>query len=60
VRLGGRVLAKEIDDDGGRLVRVETWATNQRGQAVMPGSAVIALPSRTESAGADAQTSVTC
>jgi acyl dehydratase len=46
VRLGGRVVAKEIDEDGDHVVRVETWARNQRGQECMPGSAVIALPSR--------------
>jgi acyl dehydratase len=46
VRLGGRVVAKEIDDDGDHVVRVETWARNQRGQECMPGSAVIALPAR--------------
>ncbi|MFD4351244.1 MaoC family dehydratase N-terminal domain-containing protein [Nocardia sp. NPDC058518] len=46
VEIGGRVLAKEIDADGDHVVRIETWATNQREQNVMPGSAVIALPSR--------------
>ncbi|WP_018639829.1 FAS1-like dehydratase domain-containing protein [Parafrankia elaeagni] len=46
VRLGGRVVAREIDADGDHVVRVETWATNQRGANVMPGSAVVALPSR--------------
>ena len=46
VRLGGRVDGKEIDAQGNRLVRVTTWARNQRGQEVMPGTAVIALPHR--------------
>jgi hypothetical protein len=46
VRLGGRVTAKRIDDDGEHVVEVETWARNQRGDDVMPGSAVIALPAR--------------
>ncbi len=46
VRLGGRVEAKEIDADGNHLVRLTTWARNQRGQDVMPGTAVIALPHR--------------
>lgn len=46
VRLGGRVEAKEIDADGDHVVRLTTWARNQRGQEVMPGSAVIALPHR--------------
>ena len=46
VRLGGRIEAKEIDADGDAVVRVTTWARNQRGQECMPGSAVIALPRR--------------
>jgi acyl dehydratase len=46
VRLGGRVTAKEVDDDGDHVVRLETWAFNQRGQNVMPGTAVVALPAR--------------
>ena len=49
VRLGGSVVAKEIDADGDPVVRVKTWAQNQRGQDVMPGSAVIALPRRAAS-----------
>jgi acyl dehydratase len=44
VRLGGRVEAKDIDGD--HVVRLTTWARNQRGQDVMPGTAVIALPHR--------------
>jgi len=47
VRLGGRVEAKEIDADSNHLVRLTTWAHNQRGQDVMPGTAVITLPHRT-------------
>ena len=47
VRLGGRVGAKEIDADGNHVVRLTTWARNQRDQEVMPGTAVIALPHRT-------------
>jgi hypothetical protein len=46
IRLGGRVVAKRIGDDGDRLVDIETWAHNQRGQDVMPGKATVALPSR--------------
>jgi len=46
VRLGGRVDAKEIDSDGQHVVKLTTWATNQRGQQAMPGTAVIALPVR--------------
>lgn len=44
VRLGGRVVAKEVDADGDHIVRLTTWARNQRGKDVMPGTAVIALP----------------
>jgi hypothetical protein len=46
VRLGGRIEAKEIDADGDHIVRIVTWANNQRGQNVMPGTAVIKLPTR--------------
>ncbi|MDT0549978.1 MULTISPECIES: MaoC family dehydratase N-terminal domain-containing protein [Streptomyces] len=46
VRLGGRVVAKEVDQDGDFVVRLETWAWNQREQNVMPGTAVVALPRR--------------
>ncbi|WP_040167339.1 FAS1-like dehydratase domain-containing protein [Microbacterium gorillae] len=48
VRLGGRVVAKEIDADGDAVVHVETWAWNQREQNVMPGSAIVRLPRRSE------------
>ncbi len=46
VRLGGRVDAKEITPQGEHLVRLTTWAYNQREQNVMPGTATIALPTR--------------
>jgi acyl dehydratase len=46
IRLGGRVTGKEIDADGDHVVHIETWADNQREQNVMPGSAVVVLPSR--------------
>lgn len=46
VELGGRVDAKEVDADGQHVVKLTTWATNQRGQKCMPGTAVIALPTR--------------
>jgi acyl dehydratase len=46
VRLGGRVDAKEIDVNGDAVVRITTWARNQRDQEVMPGSAVVKLPRR--------------
>jgi acyl dehydratase len=44
IRLGGRVEGKEIDADGDHVVRLITWARNQRDQDVMPGTAVIVLP----------------
>ncbi|MCQ4124833.1 MaoC family dehydratase N-terminal domain-containing protein [Rhodococcus erythropolis] len=50
VRLGGKVTEKLVDGDGDHVVKVETWATNQREQSVMPGSAVIRLPYRAEAA----------
>jgi acyl dehydratase len=46
VRLGGRIEAKEVDADGDHVVRLTTWAHNQRGQDVMPGTAVVALPTK--------------
>jgi len=46
VRLGGRVVAKAVDEDGDHVVHIETWAQNQRGQECMPGSAIVALPTR--------------
>jgi hypothetical protein len=46
VRLGGRIEAKEVDADGEHVVRLTTWAYNQREQNVMPGTATIALPTR--------------
>jgi hypothetical protein len=46
VRLGGRIDAKEVDADGSHVVRLTTWARNQRDQDAMPGTAVIALPAR--------------
>lgn len=46
VQLGGRVEAKEIDADGDTVVRLTTWARNQREQQVMPGTAVVVLPKR--------------
>lgn len=48
VRLGGTVTKKYVDTDGDHVVEVETRAINQRGQNVMPGSAVIKLPLRDE------------
>jgi acyl dehydratase len=46
VTLGGEVIAKSVADDGTYVVEVSTFARNQRGVDVMPGSAVIELPTR--------------
>ncbi|MDO6414071.1 MaoC family dehydratase N-terminal domain-containing protein [Sphingomonas sp. BIUV-7] len=46
VRLGGRIDAKEVDDLGNHIVKLTTWAINQRGQNCMPGTAIIVLPAR--------------
>jgi acyl dehydratase len=48
VRLGGKVVGKEIDADGDAVLHLETWATNQREQACMPGTATVVLPTRGE------------
>lgn len=49
IRLTGTVTGRRIDDDGEHVVDIETAAVNQRGEVVMPGSAVVALPTRAES-----------
>jgi hypothetical protein len=46
VRLGGRVTDRYVDDDGDAVVAIDTWGTNQRGDDVVPGSALVALPTR--------------
>jgi acyl dehydratase len=46
VTLGGEVTGKSVTDDGEHVVEVSTFARNQRGANVMPGSATIALPTR--------------
>ncbi len=46
VWLNGTVTDKFIDEDGECCVKIETTTTNQRGEEVMPGYAVVALPSR--------------
>jgi acyl dehydratase len=46
VRVGGEVTAKYVDDSGEAVVDVRTYAINQRGQDVMPGTATVALPRR--------------
>jgi acyl dehydratase len=44
VELTGEVVGKRVDADGEHVVDVRTVARNQRGETVMPGSAVVALP----------------
>ncbi|MFI6093615.1 MaoC family dehydratase N-terminal domain-containing protein [Streptomyces sp. NPDC051218] len=46
VRLGGTITGKRVDEDGEHVIDIATEAVNQRDEVVMPGSAVIALPSR--------------
>ncbi|MEM3484384.1 MAG: MaoC family dehydratase N-terminal domain-containing protein [Candidatus Bathyarchaeia archaeon] len=46
VRLRGKVVEKFIDEEGEYCVRIETEATNQRGDNVMPGYGIVALRSR--------------
>jgi acyl dehydratase len=46
LRLGATIAEKYVDDEGDHVIKVETWATNQRGQQCMPGSAVLRLPKR--------------
>jgi acyl dehydratase len=48
VTLGGEVTGKEVDADGEHVVHVRTFARNQRGDDVMPGTATVALPTRAE------------
>jgi acyl dehydratase len=46
VDLTGEVVDKSVADDGEHVVQIRTAARNQRGETVMPGSAIVALPSR--------------
>ena len=46
IELGGEVTDKSIDADGEHVVHVRTFARNRRGETVMPGSAIVALPTR--------------
>ncbi len=50
VELGGRVESKEIDEHGNHLVKLTTWAYNQREKNVMPGTAIVSLPARSKEA----------
>ncbi len=44
--LAGEVVAKRVDDDGDHVVDLNVWARNQRDEMTMPGTAVVALPTR--------------
>lgn len=46
VRLKGKVKKKYIDSEGDYCVEIERHAINQRGEDVMPGYAIVALPSK--------------
>jgi acyl dehydratase len=46
VRLEGTITEKFVDEDDECCVKVETTTTNQRGEEVMPGYAIVALPSK--------------
>jgi acyl dehydratase len=46
VRLNGKVVKKYIDDEGDHCVEIERHAVNQRGEDVMPGYVIVALPSK--------------
>jgi hypothetical protein len=46
VWLRGKITEKFIDDANECCIRIETITTNQRGEEVMPGYAIVALPSR--------------
>lgn len=44
--LGGEVAGKRVDGDGDHVVDLKLWARNQRDELTMPGTAVVALPTR--------------
>ncbi len=46
VWLKGTITDKFVDDDGECCVRIQTTTMNQRGEEVMPGFGVVALPSK--------------
>jgi acyl dehydratase len=48
VRLKGKVIDKFVDDEGDHCVRIDRYAMNQRNENVMPGYAIVALPSKVE------------
>lgn len=46
VWLKGTITEKFVDEDNDYCVKIETTTTNQRGEEVMPGYAIVALPSK--------------
>jgi hypothetical protein len=44
--LRGTVTGTRIDTDGDHVADISTEAVNQRGEVVMPGRAMIAMPGR--------------
>jgi acyl dehydratase len=46
IELRGTVTGTRVDEDGDHVADVSTEAVNQRGEVVMPGRAVVALPSK--------------
>ena len=50
VWLKGKVTKKYLDDEGDHCVHIERSAINQRNENVMPGYAIVALPSRRKNA----------
>src|SRR3989441_9301879 len=46
IELTGEITDKTVDADGEHIVHVRTAARNQRGETVMPGRAIVALPTR--------------
>ena len=46
IELTAEVTEKSVDSDGEHVVHIRTAARNQRGETVMPGTAVVALPTR--------------
>jgi acyl dehydratase len=46
VRVKGKITKKYIDGEGDHCVEIERHAINQRGEDVMPGYVIVALPSK--------------
>jgi acyl dehydratase len=46
VWLKGKIAEKFVDEEGDHCVRIERYAVNQRNEIVMPGHAIVALPSK--------------